>query len=111
MGVFFSIYSRRYSGMNNPCSLINPISSTSFLKSSLFNNNILLLPIKYKSFYDYKYLEDYLTSEKEYWNLFVTNNYFLSSEIKNKIMTDLTPDYINEINKKEGFDKNKTFNY
>ena len=66
---------------------------------------------EYKSFFNYKYIEDYLTNEKEYWNLFVTNNYLLSSEIKNKIMTNLTPDYINEINKKEGFDKNKTFKY
>ena len=66
---------------------------------------------EYKSHFNYKYIEDYLTSKKEYWNIFIENEYYLSNkEIKN-IIKNLPCDLINQINKKDGFDKNKTFKY
>ena len=55
---------------------------------------------EYKSFFDYQYLEDYLEQKNEY-----------SEEAIYKIMKDLPIEYIEKINAKNNFDKNKTFLY
>ena len=66
---------------------------------------------EYKSYFNYQYIEDYLISEKEYLNAFIKDNYYLSNELIKNIMTNLSKNYINKINKKDSFDKSKTFKY
>ena len=70
---------------------------------------------EYKSFFDYhifrKYLENYLMNKKELSASFSKNNYYLSNDKLNHIFDDLPDDYINKINSKGNFDKNKTFSY
>ena len=66
---------------------------------------------EYKSFFDYQYLENYLMNKKELSASFSKNNYYLSTDKLNHIFGDLPNDYINKINLKGNFDKNKTFSY
>ena len=66
---------------------------------------------EYKSFFDYQYLENYLKNKKEYSDKFIQNNYNLSTETINDIIKNLPNEYINKINTKNQFDKNKTFTY
>ena len=66
---------------------------------------------EYKSFFDYQSLENYLMNKKEFSDLFIKNNYYFSKEKINEIVNGLPEDYINKINKKENFDKNKTLKY
>ena len=66
---------------------------------------------EYKSFYDYQSLETYLMNKKELSASFSKNNYYLSNDKLNHIFDDLPNDYINKINSKGNFDKNKTFSY
>ena len=66
---------------------------------------------EYKSFFDYQSLENYLINSKEYSDLFIKNNYYLSDRIISKIIESIPIDYINKINKNGNFDKNKTFKY
>ena len=63
---------------------------------------------EYKSFFDYEKLETYITNNLD--NDDISNNYLSSSKIE-KIIKSLPSEYINKINKKEKFDKNKLFNY
>ena len=65
---------------------------------------------EYKSFFDYKYLEHYLMIEKKYSDSIIKKIYLSEETIKN-IIENLPIDYINEINKKGNFDKNKIFKY
>ena len=67
---------------------------------------------EYKSFFDYKSLENYLDSKKEYSDLIVQNNDYIIFENKIKqIIESLPVDYINKINKNPSFDKEKNFKY
>ena len=66
---------------------------------------------EYKSYFDYQSLENYLENEKEYSDAFVKNNYNLSTETIDKIIKSLPVDYINKINEKKEFDRNKDFKY
>ena len=66
---------------------------------------------EYKSFFDYQSLENYLMNKKEFSDLFIKNNYYFSDKKINEIVNGLPEDYINKINKKENFDKNKTLKY
>ena len=63
---------------------------------------------EYKSFFDYEKLETYIANNLD--NDDISNNYLSSSKIE-KIIKSLPNEYINKINKKEKFDKNKLFNY
>ena len=63
---------------------------------------------EYKSFFDYEKLETYITNDLD--NDDISNNYLSNSKIE-KIIKHLPSEYINKINKKEKFDKNKLFNY
>jgi hypothetical protein len=65
---------------------------------------------EYKSHFNYKTLEDYLINN-QYTDSIVKNKYYLPRETIKKLIENLPNEYINEINKKEKFDKNKAFNY
>ena len=66
---------------------------------------------EYKNFFYYKDLEDYLTNKREYFDLFIQNNYYFSDEKIKHIMDNIPPVFINKIQKKDEFNKNKTFEY
>ena len=66
---------------------------------------------EYKAHFNYKTLEDYLINNHEFTDLIIKNKYYLSRETIKKLIENLPSEYINKINKKEKFDKNKTFNY
>ena len=66
---------------------------------------------EYKSFFVYQSLQNYLTNNKEYSDLFIKNKYYLSNETINEIIESIPIDYIYNISKKGKFDNNKTFNY
>ena len=66
---------------------------------------------EYKSHFNYQYLENYLMNNKEYSDSFVIDNYNLSPEKLKNLIVNLPIEYINEINKKQNFDKSKTFKY
>ena len=65
---------------------------------------------EYKSHFNYKTLENYLINN-QYTDSIVKNKYYLPRETIKKLIENLPSEYINIINKKEKFDKNKTFNY
>ena len=66
---------------------------------------------EYKSYFDYESLENYLKDKKENSDAIVKNKDYLSPETVNTIIKSLPVDYINKINAKNQFDKNKAFKY
>ena len=66
---------------------------------------------EYKDYFNYKTLEDYLINNHQYTELIIKSKYYLSRETIKQLIENLPSEYINNINKKEKFDKNKTFNY
>ena len=66
---------------------------------------------EYKAHFNYKTLEDYLINNHEYTDLIIKNKYYLSRETIKKLIENLPNEYINKINVKAKFDKNKTFGY
>ena len=65
---------------------------------------------KYRSYFNYQYLESYLINKKEYNEQFTQNNYYFSDQFIKDIIDNLPIDYINKINNKDKF-KSKLFQY
>ena len=85
-----------------------------FINLEYFNETVYLINDswmeKYKSFFDYQNLKNYLITNKIYFDLFPQNKYNLSNEVVQNIFENLSNDYINKINEKKNF-KNISFEY
>jgi len=66
---------------------------------------------EYKAYFDYKILENYLINNKEYTDLIIKDQDYLTRNTIKKLLENLPSEYINKINKKAKFDKSKVFNY